>query len=175
MIGFNRGEFTPTTAVSGIGYADTIFTGMSATVVSPDRRVWNIFDLWTERYPHDGWQLWLPEAQKLGRGRLVRMVDSCLRLGIYPDPDELGLDADPKDAAFWAKAVGMLHTLTVLAMQKTAMAYSPAILTDFICASAWKGHEHTSDLQNPQRRARPTFPLSASRLGRTLPKPASSF
>lgn len=119
MIGFNKGRFVPdVTAVSGIDYADTIFTGMSATVVSPDRRVWNIFDLLTARYPADDWQLWLPEVQKLGRGHLARMVDSCLRLGIYPDPDELGLDVGPKDATFWTKAVEMLQILTVLAMQK---------------------------------------------------------
>jgi branched-subunit amino acid aminotransferase/4-amino-4-deoxychorismate lyase len=119
VIGFHRGEYVPdVTAVSGIDYADTIFTGMSATVVSPDRDVWNIFDLITDKHPEDDRDLWLAEAEALGRGHLVRMVDSCLRLGIYPDPNELGLNIDPEDGTFWAKVVGRLKALTALAMQK---------------------------------------------------------
>lgn len=113
MLGFSRGKFIPTTVVSGIDYADTIITGISATVVTPDRRVWNIFDLLTSADPLEDQHLWREEAWLLGRGHLARMVDSCVRLGLYPDPAELRLDVQFGDVKFWHHAVLRLQDLLI--------------------------------------------------------------
>lgn len=120
MIGFSRGRFGPIQVVSSLDYADTIITGMSARVMTPDRLTWNIFDLYTNIDSPDDRHLWRDEARQLGRGHLVRLVDSCLRLGLYPDPEELSLDVDLQHRDFWFQVVTRLEELIVQVLQENA-------------------------------------------------------
>lgn len=96
MIGYDGFDWRPDLEVqSGNNYGDGIITGASAIVVNTSRKEWSIFDLWTPIKSYRDEHLWVPVAERLGRGHLIRLIDSCIRLGIYPDPKQIGTNLSP--------------------------------------------------------------------------------